>query len=157
MTNKEALEALLKGKKITKQLWLENSEIKVDDKLVMPKYIYFDFDKDRIVSEEGVYFDVMGCEFMIYEEPILDEEEKAYLSAVIKPFKDRVIYIEKGFVTGSDPKRNDWKFAIQIRVISYNKHNEDMITLPYFHYSSSMYGRMKTHKKYTLKELGLSD
>ena len=90
-----------------------------------------------------------------HKEPILDDEEKAYLSAVIKPFKDRVLWIEKVFVTRPDLKRNDWKFAIQIRVISYNKHNDDVITLPYFHGGSLMYGYMKTNKKYTLKELGL--
>jgi len=41
---------------------------------------------------------------IIYErkEEILDEKEKEYLKAVIKPFKDRVLCIKKGKITPSD-------------------------------------------------------
>lgn len=75
-----------------------------------------------------------------YKEPILDEVEKAYLSAVIKPFRDEVTGILKGD-NGSE--------FIRISV-----ENDGAFRLPYFK-KGSMYKNMKTNKKYKLEELGL--
>lgn len=75
-----------------------------------------------------------------YKEPILTEEEKAYLSAVIKPFRDKVTGILKGD-NGSE--------FIRISV-----ENDGAFRLPYFK-KGSMYKNMKTNKKYKLEELGL--
>ena len=75
-----------------------------------------------------------------YKEPILDEEEKAYLAEVIKPFRDEVTGILKGD-NGSE--------FIRISV-----ENDGAFRLPYFK-KGSMYKNMKTNKKYKLEELGL--
>ena len=76
-------------------------------------------------------------------EPILDDEERAYLSAVIKPFRDMVMYLIK-----SD----------EIIVISFkyksgdNQWSYDVAHLPYF---GTMYKGMEVGRKYTIEELGL--
>ena len=75
-----------------------------------------------------------------YKEPVLTKEEKAYLSAVIMPFRDEVTGILKGD-NGSE--------FIRISV-----ENDGAFRLPYFK-KGSMYKNMKTNKKYKLEELGL--
>ena len=71
---------------------------------------------------------------------MLTEEEKAYLSAVIKPFRDEVTGILKG---------DNGNEFIRISV-----ENDGAFRLPYFK-KGSMYKNMKTNKKYKLEELGL--
>ena len=73
--------------------------------------------------------------------PILDEKEKEYLSAVIKPFRDRVISISK--------KSANYGEFIDILI----DEAED-IYLPYFK-PGKMYQGMGVNKEYTLEELGL--
>ena len=75
-----------------------------------------------------------------YKESILTEEEKAYITEVIKPFRDKVTGILKGD-NGSE--------FIRISV-----ENDGAFRLPYFK-KGSMYKNMKTNKKYKLEELGL--
>ena len=80
---------------------------------------------------------------------VLDEKEKEYLSAVIKPFKKRVIRIEKiKTLYGNSEFIN----IVLYSSISCNK--EESIQLPYFK-KGTMYKGMKLDKRYTLKELGL--
>lgn len=77
----------------------------------------------------------------IVEKEILDEEEKEYLSAVIKPFKDRIEYIEK--------VENILEYiAIDL--------NNERLSFPFFD-KGTMYKGMELNKKYTLKELGLDE
>ena len=72
---------------------------------------------------------------------ILDEAEKRYLRAVIRPFKDKVTYIEK---------TNGWNgYYISIRI-----KDDDSVGLPYFR-SNKMYKGMEIDKEYSVKELGL--
>ena len=71
---------------------------------------------------------------------ILDEEEKRYLEGVIRPFKDKVKYIEK---IGNSLEEYIW---IEIK--------GDDIKLPFFK-ANTMYKNMELEKRYTLKELGL--
>lgn len=78
-----------------------------------------------------------------YKEDILTEKEKAYLSAVIKPFRNEVLDIEKK--PGST--FNEW--------ISIVMKSNEIISLPFFKKSSGMYKGMELNKKYTLEELGL--
>lgn len=86
----------------------------------------------------------------VYEhKEILDEQEKEYLSAVIKPFKKRVIRIEKVKTLYDD---SEFINIVLYSSISCNK--EESIQLPYFK-KGKMYKGMKRDKKYTLKELGL--
>ena len=88
--------------------------------------------------------------------PILDKCERKYLSAVIKPFKDRVCYIRK--------ERGD---NIHVQYISIKSkrydYDEDYVdeddvyeyvTLPYFE-KDTMYANMEANKNYTLEELEL--
>lgn len=78
----------------------------------------------------------------IYEfKEILDEKEKEYLSAVIRPFKGRVDYIQKEI--------SDTREAIFVCVAC-----DDYLSFPYFE-KGTMYKGMELGKKYTLKELGL--
>lgn len=80
-----------------------------------------------------------------YDPKILDEKEKEYLSAVIKPFRKRIKYIERmdnSFVNG-----NQYQFLC----ISLTK---DYCCLPLFK-KDTMYKGMEVNKRYTLEELGL--
>lgn len=88
---------------------------------------------------------------------ILDKKEKEYLSAVIKPFRDRVISITKysfnkdlcyiSIVT--EPKK-EIKYMPSVGEI-------EEIFLPLFKKNSLMYQGMELEKKYTLEELDLND
>jgi len=80
-------------------------------------------------------------------EPILDEAEKKYLSAVIKPFRDDVRDIRKMQSIYRLP--DDGKEYIKIRMRS-----DEEINLPYFR-KGTMYKGMELGRKYTLEELGL--
>ena len=79
--------------------------------------------------------------------PILDEKEKEYLSAVIKPFKDRVICIKK-----CEDEQDEY-IGIQLKYYA-NKMVRDTLILPSFK-KGTMYSKMETEKEYTLEELGL--
>lgn len=83
-----------------------------------------------------------------FNKPILDEEERKYLSAVIKPFKHRVQYIYKANV--------DTHFEMINIVVKSLKGCLEYILLPLFA-KYAMYRNMKTYRKYTLEELGLID
>ena len=78
-----------------------------------------------------------------YKDPILDDVEREYLSAVIKPFRNKVKYIAK---------LNCFGEARQfIRIIMCDC---DCANLPFFK-SGTMYKGMEADKLYSLEELGL--
>ena len=79
--------------------------------------------------------------------PILDDKEKEYLSALIKPFRDKVISIANYYEESID---NNF---IEIEVKNYCNENQ-YVSLPYFK-KGTMYKGMEEYKKYTLEELGL--
>lgn len=79
-----------------------------------------------------------------YKEPILTDEEKEYLSAVIKPFKNSIQYIGKF--------KLDDGFQ-QIRITYEGEHYASVIELPPF--DNDMYKGMVIGKFYSLEELGL--
>ena len=79
---------------------------------------------------------------MEHKEPILDEAEKKYLSAVIRPFRDNVKSISKG---ASESNRE---------FIAIYCNDGDAAILPWFE-AGTMYKGMKPNQKYTLEELGL--
>ena len=84
-----------------------------------------------------------------YKEHILDEVEKEYLKAVIKPFKKHVKTIMKA-------KQVATLYAITIDI--EEKYNyETFLQFPPFEKSSEMYKGMELGKEYTLKELGLDN
>ncbi len=75
--------------------------------------------------------------------PILDDVEKEYLSAVIRPFKNRISDIVKRNFDSE-------KSYIVIHI------NSESFYFPYFK-KGTMYEGMEADKKYTLKELGLDE
>lgn len=82
-----------------------------------------------------------------YKEQILDEAEKEYLKAVIKPFKKHVKTIMKA-------KQVATLYAITIDI--EEKYNyETFLQFPPFEKSSGMYQGMELGRRYTLEELGL--
>ena len=78
-----------------------------------------------------------------YKEPILTEEEREYLSSVIKPFRKKVEYIA---IWGA------WNGSKQFVHIELS--DMDYANLPNFE-TNTMYKGMKPRKHYSLEELGL--
>lgn len=74
-----------------------------------------------------------------YSESILDDVEKAYLEAVLKPFRKRVVSIVKNSCT--------------LGVFIHVRLEDDSIDFPYF--KAPMYAGMEVGKLYTAEELGL--
>lgn len=81
---------------------------------------------------------------LIVEKEILDDVEKEYLSAVIRPFKYRISDIVKR------------KYDIEESYIAIHINNGSSIYFPNFK-KGTMYKGMKVNKEYTLKELGLDE
>lgn len=81
-----------------------------------------------------------------YKEPaVLDDVEREYLSAVIKPFRKKVKHIVKINLFGSPEEQF-------IRIVIGNL---DFINLPNFNKNTGMYKGMEGDKLYSLEELGL--
>ena len=78
-----------------------------------------------------------------YKEPVLDDVEKEYLSAVIKPFRKMIAYIVKA------QDFDDGKQCIRIIL-----QNGDGMHFPYLD-DDEMYKGMEVNKEYSLEELGL--
>ena len=79
-----------------------------------------------------------------YKEPILDDTDKKYLSAVIKPFRNKVKYIAKFKSACSENEQ----------YIHIGFYEGSHLTFPYFK-ENSMYKGMVLKKAYTPEELGL--
>ena len=77
------------------------------------------------------------------KEEVLDATEKRYLAGVIRPFKNRVEYINK---QQSCVNKNQKFIGIILE--------KDTLILPYFT-EGTMYKGMETDRNYTLEELGL--
>ena len=78
---------------------------------------------------------------------ILDDVEKEYLSNALKPFRCRVISVEKD-------ERYPNKEYIYVELTTDNQVEKDYMIFPDFK-KGTMYKDMETDKKYTLEELGL--
>lgn len=81
------------------------------------------------------------------EQPILTEKEKRYLENVLKPFKERIMYIQKNILFGYEYI----KLGVSLPVSS---HGNCVCELPCFD-KGTMYKGMELYKSYTLEELGL--
>lgn len=79
-----------------------------------------------------------------FKEPILDDVEKEYLSAVIKPFRKNIEYIRK---TKS-------QYTTVKQFISIVFYNDDYMNFPYLD-DDEMYKGMEVNREYSLEELGL--
>ena len=133
----QALELMDMGEKVLNAehnaiFWFENGKLKSND-----NYCSLNIHSQSLLKEKV---------WEVYEEqrPILDTEEKAYLEAVLRPFKDRVKNIRKAEdVYGSE-------------FIIINLKGEVGMVFPFFT-KDTMYKGMEIRKDYTLKELGLFD
>lgn len=81
-----------------------------------------------------------------YKEPLLDDAEREYLSAVIKPFKKRVISITK--------VKDAYETKRFLRIVIKGNDGREEICLPWFK-GNTKYKGMKDFKGYTVEELGL--
>ena len=140
-----ALKALDEGEKIRRKTWTSI------------KYIQLDKDRKLVdnLGQEMSFLctsDDVGTDcWEVIEKPPLTDQEREYLKAVIKPFRDRVHCIRKG---NDDEENAQYIFTA---VKKYDKVNEgisEYINLPYFE-KGTMYVNMKVNKNYTLEELGL--
>lgn len=116
----------------------ENGIIRYFSNLKGLKDNYHDYlNQGRIIKiEEPTYKTVYEV-----KPEILDNTEKRYLKDVIRPFRDRVKYIEKRNISRGD--------YIRIMIQDTN-----ICDLPYFE-KDTMYKGMKLYRHYTLKELGI--
>ena len=81
------------------------------------------------------------------KEPVLDEVERKYLSEVIRPFRNKIIYISKVIHYGADRQ------YITIKIKGKDGFIESL-NLPDFE-NDTMYKGMKVGEQYKLEELGL--
>lgn len=140
MTFLEALEEAKKGKKIYNKNWLKDIFLTIENGNI------------KICNTPATCLikdDYTSNSWEIYKEKILTDEEKEYISNVIKPFKNRVCYIIK--YTNLCALNEEY---IQICVKSYNNELDEDINLPIF-VEGSMYKNMKKVHRYSLKELDL--
>ena len=141
----EALKALDEGDKIRRKTWtaIEYIQLDKDRKLV-----------DHLGQEMSFLCtsDDVGTDcWEVIEKPPLTDQEREYLKAVIKPFRDRVHCICKQ----DDSEDNNQYIFIAVK--KYGEGNEDIsehINFPYFE-RGTIYVNMKVNKNYTVEELGL--
>lgn len=101
------------------------------------------------INNKDIYSDKFldqEVEIEIENEELLSKEEKEYLSNIIKPFRHRVISIDKIGYNGL--------YFISIKIQSrFTLNKIDHIDLPLF--NTDMYKGIESNKPYTLKDLGL--
>lgn len=109
---------------------------------LMCKHIEQEVD-ESISKLKGEYYTDIILDWMSdpYKAPILDDVEKDYLSAVIKPFRKRIKYIAIWDI--------DSKPFVHIELSG-----GDCMNFPNFK-ANTMYKGMEPKKRYTLDELGL--
>lgn len=148
MTCEEILKALRDGKAVKRRneddyfLLADDAIIKrsIKDNELVFSNLNFSFRLDEVKKGE---FD-----FEIYE-PKLTEEEKKYLSGVIKPFKkDYKIMVRKLRTACGE----EYIYICFYR--SGTDYIEGAASLPQFK-ANTMYAGMKARKEYSLEELGL--
>ena len=106
----------------------------------------FYYDNRTFTWEKSLLLDdiLIGTRKII--KPILTEKEKEYLSAVIKPFKNKVNYIVKqqGF-------KDSEKLSVEFIIIYVD---DEKLILPSYD-KGTLYKDMKLMEKYTIEDLGL--
>lgn len=116
-----------------------------------PSQVFKILDGTNVVFEKPILLNRVSLSLFLswleeeYVPDILTDKEKAYLSAVIKPFRKDVEWIERmdnSFVNGNQH---------QFLCISLTN---DYCCLPLFK-KDTMYKGMEVNKRYTLEDLGL--
>ena len=109
-------------------------------------YIHLSFEDSMEKASDYKKFEGRLAKLILeVEDPILDEEERKYLSDVIRPFRDEIECIIKIQILQNDKK-------VQCIVINFK--NSDKMYFKSFK-RNTMYKGMELNKEYTLKELGL--
>ena len=87
---------------------------------------------------------------------ILDDVEKEYLGNIIKPFRNRILYIAKSETvkTYDNPNPKIYECIYIMYKDSTKKRNPYYMGFPHFE-KGTMYKGMELDKEYTLEELGL--
>lgn len=129
-------------------------QIDISTKTKDGKILFFELKiRGKTIYQQGYPYGVFAYKAMKsvigwleqeYKPPILDDVEKAYLSAVIKPFRKDIEYIEKF--------KSNYVGKEYIYIVM--KKDDDYCKLPRF-FKGTMYRGMELNKRYTLKELGL--
>lgn len=100
---------------------------------------------DRSTKDIGITKEISILNAMAYREiEGLNDEEQDYLSMVIKPFRERVAYVQK----------RSYNHYYNYIVIALKDPERSEINLPLY-VGSAYYDGLILDKKYTLKELGL--
>lgn len=113
-----------------------------------PSQVFKILDGTNVVFEKPILLNRVSLSLFLswleeeYKPAILTDKEKAYLSAAIKPFRDRVKYITKYIY----PAKEEYLLIVM--------YNGERMSFPTFK-KETMYKGMKTYKEYTLEELGL--
>ena len=106
-----------------------------------------DDSRDCWVFNKDVYSDKFLDQTIEVEVPdILDKEEKEYLSAVIKPFRDKIVSIKK--LAFYEKKRK------YIRIEYIDNSDKSSLCFPDLP-NDEMYKGMEDNRPYKLEELGL--
>ena len=124
------------------------------EKCVFSKVCCDEFSSDCWINNKDIYSDKFLNQEIEIETDILSEKEKEYLKSIIRPFKDRVEYIDKKKGGNCTDSSTFYYIAITIKSITSDCVNETMC-FPFFEPESKMYEGMELNKEYTLKELGL--
>lgn len=124
------------------------------EKCVFSKVCCDEFSNDFWVNNKDIYSDKFLNQEIEIETDILFEKEKEYLKSIIRPFKNRVEYIDKKKGGNCTDSSTFYYIAITIKSITSDCVNET-ICFPFFKPESKMYEGMELNKEYTLKELGL--
>ena len=106
-------------------------------------------DISQIWENSNAIGDLLTVKYEIVKlsKPILTSKEREYLSSVIKPFRDRILYIYKFELSGYEG------IGIQLKFPKVEK-SEDSMTLPSFEIGT-MYKGMELAREYSLEELEL--
>lgn len=129
-------------------------QVKYDGE-VYKKFKFYDYrNENRLLLSTAILnkftLDIMNrCECITICDEILDDKEKEYLKAFIKPFRNRVKTIER-------IKNKEWEL-IRVFYKDYDDTSDNVrsfISLPMFE-AGTMYRGMELNKEYTLEELGL--
>lgn len=111
-----------------------------------PSQVFKILDGTNVIFEKPILLNRVSLSLFLswleeeYKPEILTDKEKAYLSAVIKPFRKKMEYVNK-----IDCEKKEF-LKIYLK--------DDSISFPFFT-KGTMYKGMEADKKYTLEELGL--
>lgn len=137
------------------KVWsIKNCKQSSCEKCVFLKVCCDELSSDCWINNKDIYSDKFLNQEIEIETDILSEKEKEYLKSIIRPFKDRVEYIDKKKGGNCTDSSTFYYIAITIKSITSDCVNET-ICFPFFEPESKMYEGMELNKEYTLKELGL--